>query len=366
MLSPAAELIDIPPFSLSQRVKELSLVPRLAQLTRHHLAACPLYADIVRRVFGSKKDMNMSALEDIPFLPVSLFKRHELKSVPAEGVLKVLTSSGTTGHQVSRIYLDSETARMQSSVLVKVVQHFLGRGRMPMIILDHAGVVRNRTSFSARGAGIIGMTQFGHQPFYALREDLSLDLDGLRNYVASAKGDRILLFGFTYMVFQGLIEALEATGEEVDLFRGILVHSGGWKKLQDRAVSAQTFRERLRATTGIQQVVNFYGMVEQVGGVFFENPLHYMHASIFSDVLIRDPHTLKVLPHGEVGLIQVLSCLPTSYPGHSLLTEDLGVIRGVDEPAIEMKGTYFEVLGRVPKAEIRGCSDTVQPIGVSS
>ena len=67
------------------------------------------------------------------------------------------------------------------------------------------------------------------------------------------------------------------------------------------------------------------------------------------------------MPDGEVGLVQVVSCLPTSYPGHSLLTEDLGVIRGVDDPRLGMKGRFFEILGRVPQAELRGCSDTFTP-----
>jgi hypothetical protein len=55
-----------------------------------------------------------------------------------------------------------------------------------------------------------------------------------------------------------------------------------------------------------------------------------------------------------------VSCLPTSYPGHSLLTEDLGIIHGADLSGTVMKGRSFEILGRVPRAELRGCSDTFQ------
>jgi hypothetical protein len=54
-----------------------------------------------------------------------------------------------------------------------------------------------------------------------------------------------------------------------------------------------------------------------------------------------------------------MSVLPDSYPGHSILTEDIGVIHGEDDPGSGMKGIYFEILGRVPQAELRGCSDTV-------
>lgn len=359
MISPAAELLTVPPYSLAQCDKEAMLLPKLRDLTDHHRRHCRPYADLLDRVFTGAPEIR--SLADLPFFPVALFKDHILKSVADEDVVKVLTSSGTTGQKASRIHLDKETARLQSIVLIKLVQHFIGTARLPMVILDFPGVVKDRASFSARGAGILGMAQFGHRPFYALREDLSLDLEGLRDYLQGTESAKVLLFGFTFMVWQGLVQALEQSGERVELGRGVLVHSGGWKKLQDQAVSPEQFQARLQAVTGIRSVINFYGMVEQVGSVFFENPHHCLHAPIYSDIIIRNPTTLQPVPDGQPGLVQVLSCLPTSYPGHSLLTEDIGVIRGVDDPELEMKGKYFQILGRVPKAEIRGCSDTVEP-----
>lgn len=358
MTSPARALLELPPFGLSQAEKRARLLPMLRALTEHHAQRCGPYRNVLDRVFGGADRLRIERLEDVPFLPVTLFKTHALSSVPDSEVVKVLTSSGTTGQAPSRIVLDAETASVQSAVLVKVAQHFLGKERQPMVILDHAGVVRDRRSYSARGAGILGMAQFGHRPFYALREDMSLDEEGLRAYLDRVAGRRVLLFGFTFMVWQFLVQALERAGRRLDLAGGILVHSGGWKKLQEAAVDSRVFRERVRAATGVEQVINFYGMVEQVGGVYFENPLHQLQAPIYSEVIVRDPITLEPLPDGQPGLVQVLSCLPTSYPGHSLLTEDLGVIRGVDPAGTGMGGRSFEILGRVPKAELRGCSDT--------
>jgi hypothetical protein len=356
--SPARALLELPPYGMPQVEKRARLLPMLRELTELHASRCLPYRNVLDRVFGGADRLRIERLEDVPFLPVTLFKSHALSSVPESEVVKVLTSSGTTGQEPSRIYLDAETASVQSAVLVKVAQRFLGKDRLPMVILDHAGVVRDRRSFSARGAGILGMAQFGHRPFYALREDMSLDLDGLRAYLAGVAGRKVLLFGFTFMVWQHLVQVLERAGERLDIPGGILVHSGGWKKLQEAAVDPGAFRERVQAATGVDQVINFYGMVEQVGGVYFENPLHYLQAPIYSEVIVRDPVTLEPLPDGQPGLVQVLSCLPTSYPGHSLLTEDLGVIRGVDPEGTGMGGRCFEILGRVPKAELRGCSDT--------
>jgi hypothetical protein len=72
---------------------------------------------------------------------------------------------------------------------------------------------------------------------------------------------------------------------------------------------------------------------------------------------VRDPVTFAVAGFGQTGVIQVVSLLPASYPGHSILTEDLGEIIGVDDCRCGRKGTYFVVHGRMKNAEMRGCSD---------
>ena len=70
-------------------------------------------------------------------------------------------------------------------------------------------------------------------------------------------------------------------------------------------------------------------MVEQIGTVFLEGPTGgSLYCPDFADVIIRDPETWAELPPGEPGLIEVISTLPRSYPGHVLLTEDLGVVHG--------------------------------------
>ena len=60
---------------------------------------------------------------------------------------------------------------------------------------------------------------------------------------------------------------------------------------------------------------------------------------------------------GETGILQLISPLATSYPGHNILSEDSGAIIGEDDCKCGLKGKYFLVHGRVKEAEIRGCSD---------
>ena len=145
-----------------------------------------------------------------------------------------------------------------------------------------------------------------------------------------------------------------------DLSQGILIHGGGWKKLQSESVSQTEFRKCLNTVCGIDtgHIHDYYGMVEQTGTIYMECECGHLHTSVFSDVIIRNPKDWSVQPNGEKGLIEVVSALPMSYPGHVLLTEDEGVIDGEDDCSCGRLGKYFRVLGRIENAEIRGCSDT--------
>lgn len=346
--------LEAPVYGLARVEKQALFAPAMRELTAHHRHACAPYDAILAAYAGAPPGGN-----DAPFLPVSLFKLHELASVPREAVFKTMTSSGTTGQAPSRIVLDAETARDQTRVLARIMTSFLGPKRLPMLIVDHPSVVKDRRSFSARGAGILGMMTFGRHHAFALKDDtMALDLDAIDRF-ADAHGDGpIVAFGFTFMVWRHLLQALEQAGRRLPFQDAVLVHSGGWKKLEAEKVSNEVFKARAADLAGFARVHNFYGMVEQTGSVFVECEAGRLHAPLFADVVIRDSTDWRECAVGETGLIQVLSVLPRSYPGHSLLTEDLGSVIGEDDCRCGRMGKTFAVHGRIAKAEVRGCSDT--------
>lgn len=348
-----ADLLAAPQYSLTQHRKEAELTPQFNRLTEHHRENCAPYARLLSVLYAGAVDAG--SLVEVPFIPISLFKTHRLSSIPEENVFKTITSSGTTGQQVSQIVLDGETARRQTVALSRIMTSVLGPERLPMILIESEAVLKNRLRFNARAAGVLGMMNFGRKHFYALDEDMNLNEAGLEKFLAEHGGKPFLIFGFTFMVWQYLFQRI--TGRGINLANGILVHSGGWKKLEEMAVGNPEFRRRFAEETGLQRIYNFYGMAEQVGSVFLEGDDGYLYPPNFADVIIRDPLTFREQPVGVPGVIQVLSLLPESYPGHSILTEDLGVIRGVDDSTCGRAGKYFSVIGRVPRAELRGCSD---------
>lgn len=347
---------DPEPYSLDSASKARLLGKRIQDLTRYHYTHCPPYA---RMVDASGFDVQQAhTLEESLFLPVRLFKELDLVSVPEDEIVKSMTSSGTTGQMVSRIYLDRAAATNQTRVLTRLISSVIGPQRLPMIIVDTEETIRNRSRFSARAAGILGFSMFGRDKVFALDSQMRLDLEALDAFLDKHSGQSVLVFGFTFMIWEYFYKALHDAARIVDLQHGVLLHGGGWKRLASEAVSAQDFRSGLQEVSGLKRVHDYYGMVEQTGSIAIECEHGYLHTSIFSDVIVRRPYDFSVAGVGERGVLEVVSALPTSYPGHVLLTEDEGILRGEDDCQCGRLGRYFSVIGRLPKAELRGCSDT--------
>lgn len=354
----ADELAQLPPYSLKAQEKTPALLSQLHALCHFHQQHCPPYARLLAAQWpGLSATATPDHLAQLPYLTVRLFKQMSLSSISAEQTVKTLYSSGTGGAP-SKIVLDRDSAALQSKILVKIMQHWLGKARLPMLILDHPGVITDRANFSARGAGIQGLSFMGRNHCYALHDDMSLNLPAIQQFVANFAAGPVLLFGFTFMVWQYFIQALQTAGPPINLPHATLLHSGGWKKLQQQAVGNTEFKQAVLAQTGIRRVHNFYGMVEQIGAVFVECEHGHLHCPVYSDVLVRRPGSWALADIGETGVLQLLSTLPRSYPGHSLLTEDQAVLLGEDNCRCGLPGKYFQIIGRLPQAEARGCSDT--------
>lgn len=347
--------LNFPILALPADLKRSFFLGQMRALVEHHAERCAEYRMLIDAVWAGGRFDEVAA---VPFIPVRLFKEFTLRSISETEVFKVMTSSGTSGSAVSRIYLDKVTAGFQTKALAKIVQAVTGASRLPMIIVDSEDVIKDRSMFSARGAGILGFSMFGRKILYALDGQMRLKSDELARFVQEHRDGPVLLFGFTSIVWDYFYRQMKESGTSLGLRSGLLIHGGGWKKLQDRAVSPSEFRDGLRSVCGVDRVLNYYGMVEQTGSISFECEHGFLHTNALNDILIRRAGDLGLAAVGEPGIIQALSTLPMSYPGHSLLTEDEGVILGEDSCPCGWKGKHFQVLGRIKQAEIRGCSDT--------
>ena len=354
---PLDDLIDFQnPYALSAKNKNDFYINYFNELNNYHVQNSEEYSAIVSNIFLKKE---FDDIKDMPFIPVRLFKMMQLKSIPENEIFKTLTSSGTSGQAVSHIYLDKYNASMQTKVLKAIMKSFLGDIRKKMCIVDEEDILKNKKKFSARAAGIIGFSLFGRAHTYSNDIDLSLKIKELQKLENEYREAGVLFFGFTSIIWQHFFLAANELKIKFDFGpNSIMVHGGGWKKLVDQSVSNDKFKLSLKKQFGISNIYNYYGMIEQTGSIYMECEHGFLHSSVFSDVLIRDQITYEPLPYNSEGLVQVISVIPKSYPGFSLLTEDIGTIHGEDDCKCGRLGKYFTIKGRMKASEVRGCSDT--------
>jgi phenylacetate-coenzyme A ligase PaaK-like adenylate-forming protein len=354
--SESFDLPNVPLYSYSIELKESFFLNRILDIFDHH---CDKNEDFNKMMSAVEyKRENITSITELPFIPVRLFKMFEFRSVPKEEIIKTMTSSGTTGQAVSKIFLDKRTSSLQTKTLSRIVSSFLGNTRIPMIIIDCEATIKDRNVFSARAAGITGFSLFASKRIFALNDDMSLNLEGITQFLNENKDKTIFLFGFTFIVYQHFYRELLKSSIQFDFSNSVLIHGGGWKKLISEAVDNNTFKDHLHSICGLSRIHDYYGMVEQTGTIHVECEMGYLHTSEFSDIIIRDPDDFSPCSIGKEGIIQLLSLLPISYPGQSILTEDLGMILGEDNCNCGRKGKYFKISGRLKNAELRGCSDT--------
>lgn len=344
------------PYELDKKDKNNLLTSELIELTRFHREHCREYSSFLEAI--NYNENTVENIEDVPFFPVRMFKEYDLLSIERSSVFKTMTSSGTTGQRVSKIFVDRETAIIQQKVMTKILSDFWGKKRLPLLVIDTPAVLKDRKMFSARGAAIIGLSVVAKETVYALNEDMSLNIKVVEEFLEKYCKQRFIVFGFTFLVWQYFYHTLLEMERKCDMHKAFLMTGGGWKKLESDAVTREQFKSSLNTVCGIRHFLDHYGMVEQTGCIYAECECGHLHASNYSDVIIRDYRDFSVCPNGTKGIIQVVSALPHSYPGHSLLTEDEGIVLGEDDCPCGRKGKYIKILGRMKSAELRGCSDT--------
>jgi len=364
-MSKIDDLLEIEPFSLAPNKKEKIFMEAVRESLVFHYNNCENF-----RKFCKKRGFNpygKYGLTEVPFLPVEIFKTVKLISVKEENISKNVFSSSTSGNIPSSIFLDDVTSKRQRKSLNKIVSSFIGPERKIFIIFDAEKTITSKDGkLSSRAAAIRGMLPFMKKAFFILDENLELDRNSLRMAVNSVgKSERVCFLGFTFLFYETMKKNANKK-DVVNLFKKIsgsyVLHLGGWKRLQNLKIEKLEFNSDLSLFlhTKPKKVIDVYGMTEQLGTIYLDCEYGYKHVPVYSDIIIRDIKTLKPAKDGNSGLIQLISPLPNSYPGVSIISDDIGVIVNKDGCKCGRKGKFFLFRNRAEKAELKGCGDTLR------
>jgi hypothetical protein len=355
-------LLAAPTFSLEPAEHEARLLP----LLQKELSYAAERNERLHRYLGAWPSDYRAAkrVADLPYLPVGAFKASPpLTLSETQKIVRTLASSATTGQTPSRVALDAPTSRRMVKGVVAIASDFIGSMRRPYLVIDTAETLAGGGQLGARAAAIQGLRPFATAMMCCLNDDGTgeprIDESRLSSFAAKWGAAEVLAYGFTYVIWQHFVRPLRDRGIRLQMPNIRVLHSGGWKWLQDQAVTREAFAAGVAEVFGCanDRVLDFYGMVENVGVIYPDCKYGHKHVPAFAAVIVRDPLTLRPVDEGQQGLVQVCSVLPTSFPGFLVLTDDIAQVIRYDGCDCGRRGLSFRFVKRVPQAEIRGCGN---------
>jgi len=342
-------------FCFSESEKKKYFQKNFIEIIKFHVKKCKKYSRLLKKLNFKIKEN--SKISQIPPIPVSIFKDNILYSCEKKKIIKKLLSSGTSGNKQSQIFLDSVNSIVQTKVLVQIMGHFFGKKRMPMLIIDKKNDNGNREKLVASQAAVNGFSILSKKIYYAYKSNGDINFDDIKIFKDSFSQEKKVVFGFTDKVYKFFFENKNQL-KNMKFNNCTLLHGGGWKKLESKSIDSKIFKSALKKNYNFKKIVNYYGLIEQTGSIFIEcDKCDAFKCSIYSDVFVRDENLNIENKENKVGLLQLMSLLPSSYPGNNILTEDLGMICSNKVCKCKFKGKLFRVIGRSKNSEVRGCAN---------
>jgi len=290
---------------------------------------------------------------DVPPVPTGAFKELALRCFPAERAVHVFRTSGTATERRGELWLDT-LELYEASLLPTFRAHVLpdlAERPIALRVLAPSAEEAPDSSLSHMFATVLragGLASGG----FDLRGG-ALDVDGLCARVESAReaGMAVALCG-TSFAFVHLLDALAARGARLPLPDGSRVMETGGFKGRSRELGRDALYGALgeRLAIAPERIVNQYGMTE-LGSQFYDSVLRRPDeprrklAPPWARIRVVDPRSGEEVGAGEVGALVIVDLANTGSV-QAIQTADLG--RRVADG--------FEVLGRDPGAEARGCS----------
>jgi len=275
---------------------------------------------------------SVNSLDRIPYLPISLFKRHTIQTGTWTAET-VFMSSGTT-----------ET--VQSQHLIKDLQFYLTHSKrcfefffgdlkdFHFLALLPSYLERTNSSLVTMLNYFIQESQSTHSGFY--RDDY----DRLLKTIAKLKKDKrkTILWGVSF----ALLDLAEKY--HPDLSHCLVFETGGMKGKR-KEITRSELHQLLKEGLHVREIFSEYGMTELLSQAyskgnerFFCPP--YMKIQVRE---ITDPFNIGIDAVGGLNVVDLANFNTISF----IETEDLGK---------RMPDGIFEVVGRMDNSEVRGCN----------
>ncbi|HEV8713898.1 MAG TPA: long-chain fatty acid--CoA ligase [Candidatus Binatia bacterium] len=292
--------------------------------------------------------------QDVPAVPTVAFKELDLTCGPPE---KIFLTSGTTRGQDQRgRHLVPDLRLYRASALAHFATCLLpDNRRLPMLALIPSPQALPTSSLTQMTEWVI--SELGTEGSAYFIDTVGVHLDAFTEAVARAQreGTPVCILAITSALV-AFFDWCEAHGHQFALPGGSRIMDTGGNKGKGRAISRNGFLLSCWKYLKVAgyYCVNEYGMTE-MASQFYDNVLYnrfrqsneprYKIGPPWVRTLVVDPETLTEVPPGQTGLLRHFD-LANAGSVMAIQTDDVGYTRE----------TGFEITGRAPGAEARGCA----------
>jgi len=301
----------------------------------HQAKNCTVYNQFIHHL-GIKPDKIISCRE-IPFLPISFFKSHEVLSQLANPEI-VFSSSGTTG-QIQSKHLVSDVKIYEKSFNLAFEQFYGAIKDTCLLALLPSYLERDGSSLIYMVDSLLKQSEHPKSGYFLH------DLRQLHQTLTALKeaGQKTILIGVTY----ALLDFVEQF--ELDFPNLIVMETGGMKGKRKELVREE-LHQLLCKGFGVAKIHSEYGMTELLSQAYSDGD-GLFRCPPWMKILLRDTYDpLAIIGNKQTGGINVID-LANINSCSFIATQDLGKLH---------EDGSFEVLGRFDNSDIRGCNLLVQ------
>ncbi len=281
----------------------------------------------------------VDSLKKIPFLPISFFKTHAVKTGQFE-TNTAFESSGTTQSVSSKHFVKDMAVYKKS--FTTCFEKFYGPAADKCILgLLPSYLERKNSSLVLMAEELIQSSSYELSGLY-LYDHEKLHRTLIHNELLKIP---TLLIGVTYALLD------YAAVYPMNLRHTIIMETGGMKGRQEE-LTRQEVHTLLQNQLGVSLVHSEYGMTELLSQAYSKGDGNF-HCPGWMKILIReedDPFQIRCAVDAEkkaiTGIINIID-LANIHSCSFIATDDIGRLYANES---------FEVLGRLDSSEIRGCS----------
>jgi phenylacetate-coenzyme A ligase PaaK-like adenylate-forming protein len=281
---------------------------------------------------------NVKEIVEIPFLPIELFKNHQIIDRFSK-TQNYFQSSGTTQMQHRSKHFIADFSLYEASIY-KSFSHFIGKPEEYIFL----GLLPNYSENNH--SSLIYMVDFlmkqSQQPengyFLYNHQDL---LTILQQVQKGAK--KVILFGVSFALLD-FLDYCESQLTSLSLPDLMVIETGGMKG-RKKEMTKEELLVILKTQFGTEKIYSEYSMTELLSQAYSLGENLYQ-CPRWMRVLIRnldDP--FSYVQEGKTGAINIID-LANQYSCSFIATQDLG----------KKQEDKFQVLGRIDHSDIRGCS----------